>query len=397
MGSGVTPRRGQEGQRGVISALRVRGPFHGPTGYDHHVREFVRELHRVGVAVQLVDVPEWGLARLPAHLQDPWFDSLGSPVDALVDLHFCMPFQVRARRDAVTVNYTMFEATHVPPSWVTQNLTHDLVVVPTESSRRAWAAAGFPSERVAVSPLGVNADLYGQPASPLTILDQQGRPIDRYRVRVLNVSELSPRKNVLGLMRAWIAATSPADDAVLLVKLGRYQQGQDAAFEAGLRAVQIDLRKSLAHAAPVLFVSTLFTDAEMPRLYASATHYLSLSFGEGWDQAMVEAAAAGLRLVAPRHSAYEAYLDDTIARLVACHEAPADRWLPPGVPSLFAGTYWWEPDHDDACRAIRAAIDGHDRPAASARERVLGGMSWADATRSLLDVLAAAAADGSRR
>jgi len=38
----------------------VRGPFRGPTGYEHHVREFVRRLHALGVAIELVDLPEWG-------------------------------------------------------------------------------------------------------------------------------------------------------------------------------------------------------------------------------------------------------------------------------------------------------------------------------------------------
>ena len=45
----------------MITALRVRGPFRGPSGYDHYVREFVRELVRQGVAIQLVDLPDWGL------------------------------------------------------------------------------------------------------------------------------------------------------------------------------------------------------------------------------------------------------------------------------------------------------------------------------------------------
>jgi hypothetical protein len=54
-----------------MTALRISGPFHGTSGYDHHVREFVRELDRQGVAVQLIDLPEWGAAKLRAELQDP--------------------------------------------------------------------------------------------------------------------------------------------------------------------------------------------------------------------------------------------------------------------------------------------------------------------------------------
>src|SRR5690242_7366806 len=92
--------------RMTLPALKVRGPFRGPSGYEHHVREFVRELHNQGVAVELVDFPEWGPATLPAHLRDPWFDSLQQATSARITLHFCMPHQVVPDANRVNVNYT---------------------------------------------------------------------------------------------------------------------------------------------------------------------------------------------------------------------------------------------------------------------------------------------------
>jgi hypothetical protein len=41
-----------------------------------------------------------------------------------------------------------------------------------------------------------------------------------------------------------------------------------------------------------------------------------MSRGEGWDLPMTEAAAAGLRLIAPRHTAYLTYLDAEVAQLI---------------------------------------------------------------------------------
>ena len=47
-----------------MRALTVRGPFRGVTGYDHHVREFVRELARQGMRVWLLDLPLWSPRKL---------------------------------------------------------------------------------------------------------------------------------------------------------------------------------------------------------------------------------------------------------------------------------------------------------------------------------------------
>ena len=56
----------------------------------------------------------------------------------------------------VNVNYTMFEATHVHPSCIGHDSRHDLVIVPTESSRQAWLASGLDPGKMRVSPLGID-------------------------------------------------------------------------------------------------------------------------------------------------------------------------------------------------------------------------------------------------
>jgi glycosyltransferase involved in cell wall biosynthesis len=372
----------------ALSAVRIRGPFMGSSGYDHHVREFVRELHRQGVEVELQNLPEWGPSRLPDDLRDRWFESLQAPVDAPVGLHFCMPHQVRPFPNTATVNYTMFEATRIPAAWAAHSRQHDLIVLPTESSRRAWLAAGVPSERLRLCPLGIAPEMFGKEVEPLPLRDAAGELLGHYRVRFLNVSELGPRKNLTGLLRAWLLATERSDDAVLIIKLSPFSAERLALFQTELDWLQQSLRKPVAQAAPVHFINELFSDQQMPRLYAAATHYISLSHGEGWDQAMVEAAASGLRLIAPAHSAYLSYLDETVARLVPSREVPAAFGDVDGLQSLFAGANWWEPDEKEGVAALRNALNGYDEPTASARERVRRDFTWEQATRRLISILA---------
>ena len=105
-------------------------------------------------------------------------------------------------------NYSMFEATRVPRRWVAHNLRHDLVVVPTASSRHAWLESGFPADRIRLCPLGVDPGRFRPDAEPSRLTDASGRLIRDYRVRVLNVSEPGPRKNLAALLRVWITISA---------------------------------------------------------------------------------------------------------------------------------------------------------------------------------------------
>lgn len=370
-----------------LTRLKVRGPYKGPSGYEHHVREFVRAMHGQGVALELVDLPEWGGAKLPHHLRDPWFDTLDRPVDAPVTLHFTMPHQVAPEPGRANVNYTMFEAARIPDRWVEHRRRHDLVVVPTESSRRACVDSGVPERQVRLCPLGINARAFGADVAPLPLRLGTGQPVADFRSRFLNVSELGPRKNLAGLLRAWLRATETGDDAVLVMKVGCYAPGWYEEFLDLVARLERQVGKLWSEAAPTHFIFDLFADDEMPRLFAAATHYVSLSHGEGWDQAMVEAAATGLRLIAPNHSAYPTYLDDSVATLIPSREVPAR--FPGGGPvgALFAGLSWWEPDEGAASQAIRDAIAGRDSHKTSARPRLLAEFTWERAAQRLLEVL----------
>jgi glycosyltransferase involved in cell wall biosynthesis len=358
-------------KRAAVPRVTVYGPFRGLTGYDHHVREFARELDRREVEVRLFELRAWSPARLPE--DTPWFEERdGRQLEGTV-LQFCLPSQVIRWPNSLTINYTMFEATRVPAEWISRSKNHDMLILPTESSRQAWIASGMPPDRIRLCPLGIDPVLYGAAISPRELVGRQ------YRTRFLNVSAYGPRKNLGGLLRAWKRATSWRDDAVLLLKVGCYDPRSRAALQSDLAGMEA--------AAPVQVLDDLLADAEMPGLYAAATHYISLSHGEGWDQPMMEAAASGLKLIAPWHSAYQAYLDDSVATLLPSREVPVVWTGDAATGELFRGANWWEPDEEAAVAAIRGAIDGSEGDKASARERILTEFTWQKATECLLEIL----------
>jgi glycosyltransferase involved in cell wall biosynthesis len=370
----------------VPELLTIRGPFRGYSGHDRTVRSFVAALMRAGIDLELIDVPHWSPAKLPPSMVDPSLEALTRSLPSRTAVQFCMPHQVTPLQGRRTVNFTMFEADRVPSLWVCHNRRHDLVVVPTDAARAAWLASGFAEDRIRLCSLGVDTESFRPGHQPLPLDDGQGRDVAGYRVRVLNVSEIVPRKNLLGLLRVWIEATSPHDDAILLLKLNHGRESL-LRFLRDLHLLEQALGRSRAEAAPIRFFDHALSEDDMPRLFAAATHYWSMSCGEGWDQPMTEAGASGLRLIAPDHTAYRTYLTPEVATLLPCRNEAVDVAEVFEQRTLFEGARWWRPDEAAAAQAVRRAIEGRDTLAASARQRLEDEFGWDRAARRLIEIV----------
>ena len=354
--------------------LKITGPYKGITGYDNHTRYIVKALYKAGLEVGLTDLPEWSPAKLPLLLQDQWFEQLQRSIDADTHLFFSMPHQVQSKKGERIINYTMFEANRIPALWVRHSEEHDLIIVPANFCKQAWIDSGVPEEKLIVCPLGVDSKLFNPDVEPHLLYAPDGRSVSNFKTRFLNISEASDRKNIIGLLRAWLTVTSAKDDALLILKPGFYTQSTKENFRENLMRLEKFIGKSFNQAAPILYIGQIFSSIDMPRLYTSATHYISTSYGEGFDLPMLEAGVSGLQLIAPRHSAYLDYLHDNIAHLISTK--PVEAKLPgdPATGEFFAGAHWWEPDYDELCEIIRLIIDGKAEKLSAKNE--LSELTW---------------------
>jgi glycosyltransferase involved in cell wall biosynthesis len=371
----------------VIERLAVEGPYRGASGYDRVTREFVRQFVALGVDVHLRDLDAWS-SPMPDEMREPWLDDLTTNNGAETVLHFVMPSRLRPRPGARNVNYTMFEADRIPADWAARARLCELVAVATRASRDAWIASGVDSARVRVSPLGVDGEFFSQRCEPRAIGLGDGRAVADFGTRFLHVGELRPRKNQLGLVRAWLRATVRDDDAVLIIKCPAVQHMVDQ-FLGDIAATQRDLGLALEDAAPILLMPALLSERQLLGLYAAATHYVSMSCGEGWDQVTMEAAVAGLHLVVPRHTAYLEYLHEGDAEFIPTALVPAEFLGRTGAEDrvFFEGSCWWRPDEEAAADIIRGAIDGRRAGQPPPSGRLASTYTWDAAARQLLELL----------
>ncbi|CAO3459751.1 tetratricopeptide repeat protein [Azospirillum largimobile] len=369
--------------------LLVRAPFSVLSGYGDFAQHFVRSLMERGTTLRLAGLK--GEESWRPAFADPVLQAaarrLGDPVRARLALTVLTPPLVEPVPGLPTVNYTMFEGPCIPAPWAACSRGHDLVVVPTESSRLAWIAAGHPEDRIRVCPPGIAPNPADAAAQPLPIAGPRGRGVMDYRVRVLNISDFVARKNLGGLLRVWLRATRAGDDAILILKVGK---GGASLVGEMRRLVEGSMRatgRRLEEAAPVALLTDRYDEAGIAGLYAVATHYLSLSHGEGWDLPITRAGCLGAGLIAPRHSAYTAYLDDRVAHLIPCTTGPAlmpysSDYYPP-----FHGLDWWHPDEDAAADILARVIRDPEGERRDAARHLMDGFTWDAAARRLLDVL----------
>lgn len=363
------------GDSGLRRGLVVRGAFRDGSGYAYQTRQFVRHLTAAGVPVHLIDLNYQPVRNMDDSQIDPLFLSLDRPVRARGILHFTTPQAVDRLPGFKTVNYSLIETTRIQPRWVEHSRRHDRVIVATRSSADAWMASGCPADLVAICPEGVEAP---GAVHPVVVQGPAGRQLADYRTRFLNVSDFTPRKNLAGLLRVWFRATQHGDDAILVLKVGKDPSSR-AEFSALCREVAAGLGIVPEQVAPLFIIDSLLSDAAMLSLYAAATHYWSMSHGEGWDLPMTQAGAMGLTLLAPYHSAYTDYLDDRVAHLIPATMTAAD--------GPYAGFDWWTPDEEAAVELLRRIVrspEGHRR---SAREHLLENFGWDRAARRLIGLL----------
>lgn len=360
---------------GVAEGLVVRGPYQGISGYAHMTNRLVDAMSADGVRVHAL-----GLLG-----NEPWAHPVERMVRGRAILSCQTPSTVEVVPGLLTVNLTMFEGTRIPVPWRGFSDRHDLIIVPTESSRVAWAERGFPEDRLRVCPLGVDPERADGPAVSLAAPD--GRPVLGFRHRVLNISDFIPRKNLDGVLRVWLTATSARDDAVLILKLGKGGTGTAAAVEALFRQTEVVVGKRRQDAAPIVVVVGALDEGSMTGLFRTATHYWSLSHGEGWDLPMSKAGAMGLQLVAPAHSSYVDYLDDRVARMIPSTTGPAHLPNSREPWSVFHGLDWWEPDEDAAAQIIGRIVRGQDAIRLDARSHLLERFTWAQASGKLIGIL----------
>lgn len=222
-------------------------------------------------------------------------------VDLMHFPRFAVPV-LRAGRTVVTVHDLAFR--HRPETLTAAARRHfetatakavrraDAVIAVSEQTRRdILDAYEIPPERVRVVPNGVTPRFH--PDGTDAARDRIGRTYGFQAGFILFVGTLEPRKNVVGLLKAYALLRRTHPDAPALVVAGGKGWLYDAIFET---AEALNLH-------PYVHFPGHVPDVDLPDLYRCARAFVYPSFYEGSGLPVLEAMACGVPVVTSNCSA----------------------------------------------------------------------------------------------
>lgn len=324
------------------------GPVYDPSGYADEVRHLILNLRAQNIQVA---------ARPIGRHSENFLHQLNSAIRQTVDsaiakqvtpgfvsvIHFPAYVFKRVPGAVYHIGRTMFETDSLPPDWVDRCNQMDEIWVPTEFNLETFRKAGVCSRLMKV-PGGIDTDRFRPGLEPLELSQINGKCF-------LSIFEWSYRKGWDILLRAWAKAFTPEDDVTLLLRaypINATDTSNTAAVinERIDRYLRENLRTNRNRLAPIVVLGEQLSDADMPRLYASAYAYVAPSRGEGWGRPQMEAMSCGLPVIATRWSGNLEFMTDDnsllidVDRLATIDERAENpiyrgqRWAEPSVTHL---------------------------------------------------------------
>ena len=350
--------------------LDWRSPLSAIDGYGRHGIWLIRALHKLGAMV-LVRQSNWTdpnwfpadirMMRAAAHSQLP----------SRVGVSFTLGYdpELYDHPSPIKVGVTQFETDRLPRVHV-QNLNRcDHAVVTSSFNVKVFRNSGV---HIPISVM--------TPGIPVDEFPYKERAKDG-KFKVLILGALTPRKNPLGAIRIFQAASRGNDDWRLTIKTRQ---------AAGLKAVQ----KVAATDPRIEIITTDTPPHQLNEFYYNNDCLLWPSKGEGVGLPPLEAMATGMELVCSDNSGMSDYLtDDTVYKIKMSGMESArgeDCFTDKYVEAYGDVGNWWVPNEKHAVKQLERCfsnwLDGKGKGKAAA-EHVRANHTIEHSARDLIEVI----------
>jgi autotransporter strand-loop-strand O-heptosyltransferase len=367
--------------------IKAHVPLIGTTGFNNHAQQFFTKLAKLRpVEVRNFSVgPTWTEQSDEPHNEEPYMtDELktmmveqtlwaenGQLTDFPIYTNWPNPGQAEVNivlgetghayfyqgYPKYTIAYNVWEATRQPVKFFNRLLEINELWVPSKWQRDMTVAQGYPADRIAVVPEGVDGTVFcpGEAKHPLT-------GTGRFTFAIFGRWE--PRKATTEMIKAFLAEFSEDEpiDLILSVDNRFAKDGMQTTEERLAHYGLEDPRIKIIHLPPT---------QEYIDLLRSVNVFLSCSRSEGWNLPLIEAMACGTPSIYSNASGQLEFAEG--------------RGLPVKVKGEIQATgfeescNWYEPDFDDLRTVMRDAYENwplHKKRALKESKKIRSEFSW---------------------
>lgn len=274
------------------------GPLLDFSGFAHASRGFVQTLNEMpGFDVvarplrydrlddgQSFNAPEWLSKLLEKDLNN---------VDMCIQMTTC---NVEANPVPGVCNalYTFLETDRLQGAWAAKANEFDFLMVPCNANADAMMKSGVTKPIIVCAP-PCDSDVYDKDVPPFEITHSEGRTV------FYNICQLSTKKGIDVLLRAYYAAFADMPDEALLV-LKTYvnmagRQNDLQLVKQYIESVKAKCRIPIQKHPPVLPLVFTMSDDEVAGLHKTCDAYVCSSRGEGWGIPVFDALGYGNTVV----------------------------------------------------------------------------------------------------
>lgn len=367
----------------------LRAPLLTQSGYGVHARQVARWLFNteqkvnVDITTELLNwggTPwitnidaEGGLIKKILNANVPYTMENGAPFDVTIQLQ--LPNEWNPQLGKVNVGVTAgVEATLVNPMWIDCVNAMTVVVVPSEFTKQGFVATAARVGKKLTTPIVVVPESF--PDTFLTAKHNPNSDVSKLlsatptAFNILFVGQITStnvnldRKNMYRMMSLLNQVFGTTPDVGLILKTSyigqsrRDREASESLLNQAIRGLNLigNPRIYLLHGG--------MTDSEMFDLYShpKTKVLVSLTHGEGFGLPLLEAAAAGLPVMATNWSAHTEFLNQgpkwlpITANLntIPAEKADGDIWI--------AGSEWADPSDQEFGVKIKKLYQGHSTP-----------------------------------
>lgn len=277
------------------------------TGYANQAVHNMLALEAAGVdvvarAVKFSPTSNTGLAAKVQHLEDKAAD------DVDVVIQHVLPHQFEYKEGVRNIGMFCWETTHFQRS----NWNHccnlmDEVWVPSTQNIQAAKNSGVTTP-MNIFPCACDVERFANKPESLAISQLKNKCV------FYTIGEMTRRKNIIAILRAYYTAFSLRDDVVLVLKVSIPGNTPDETTNI-IRSSIEDVKKSMhtyvrhQYYPPVICISEFLPDRKLDQLHSACDVFVSASHGEAWGIPAHDAMGFGNPTILSNWGSYPELMD----------------------------------------------------------------------------------------